>query len=149
MIRICFRYDDTRLFARLVCALRGGDSAHCETAHRWIGDVYDCVSSSWLDGGVRGKLITMPHTRWRVYEVPGNPDDVRRWLKEHEGEKYDWLGILGFLLPFRIPGFVRRWFCVEASADHMWLHHPEQWDLVLLESVCRYLCKQGIAQRVQ
>lgn len=149
MIRICFRYDDTRWFARVVCALRGGDSAHCETAHRWVGDVYDCVGSSWLDDGVRGKLITMSHTKWRVYEVPGNPDDVRQWLKEHQGQGYDWLGLFGFVLPFRIPGFARRWFCAEASADHMWLPRPVIWDLVLLESVCKLLCKQGIARRVQ
>lgn len=148
MIRICFRHSDSRWFARLVCLLRGGDSAHCETAHRSVGDMYDCVSSSWLDGGVRGKLIQMQHTRWRVYEVPGSPDDVRRWLKEHAGEKYDWLGLLGFLLPFRIKGFARRKFCVECSADHMWLRHPEQWDLVLLESVCLHLCKLGIARRI-
>lgn len=149
MIRICFRYDDPQLFARLVCLLRGGDSAHCETAHRWVGDVYDCVSSSWMDGGVRGKIIEMPHQKWRVYEVPGSPDDVRRWLVDHAGEKYDWLGLFGFVLPFRIPGFLRRWFCAESSADHMWLPRPVIWDLVLLESVCQHLCKQGIARRVQ
>ncbi|MBP6675005.1 MAG: hypothetical protein KAY54_01695 [Burkholderiaceae bacterium] len=149
MIRICFRYGDPQLFARLVCLLRGGDSAHCETAHRWVGDVYDCVSSSWMDGGVRGKLITMHHAKWRVYEVPGSPDDVRRWLKEHEGEKYDWLGILGFLVPWRWPAPNRRWFCSEASADHMWLRHAWRWDLFDLESVCKMLCKQGIARRVQ
>lgn len=149
MIRICFRFGDTRLFARLVCWLRGGDAAHCETAHRWVGDVYDCVSSSWLDGGVRGKLITMAHAKWRVYEVPGNPDDVRRWLAEHQGQRYDWIGLLGFVLPWRVPGFKRRWFCSEASADHLWLRDPVRWDLYALESVCQHLCKQGIARRVQ
>lgn len=149
MIRICFRYGDSRWFARLVCLLRGGDSAHCETAHRWVGDVYDCVSSSWMDGGVRGKIIEMPRQKWRVYEVPGSPDDVRRWLVDHAGEKYDWLGLFGFVLPFRIPGFLRRWFCAESSADHMWLPRPVIWDLVLLESVCQHLCTQGIARRVQ
>lgn len=149
MIRICFRYGDSRWFARLVCLLRDGDSAHCETAHRWVGDVYDCVSSSWMDGGVRGKIIEMPHQKWRVYEVPGSPDDVRRWLVDHAGEKYDWLGLFGFVLPFRIPGFLRRWFCAESSADHMWLPRPVIWDLVLLESVCQHLCKHGIARRVQ
>ena len=149
MIRICFRFDDTRLFARLVCLLRGGDSAHCETAHRWVGDVYDCVSSSWMDGGVREKVIEMPAGKWRVYEVPGNPEDVKQWLKEHAGEKYDWLGLLGFLVPFRIPGAKRRWFCAEASAENMWLRDPVRWDLFSLESVCLHLCKQGIARRIQ
>ncbi len=30
-----------------------------------------------------------------------------------------------------------------------WLRDPEQWDLVLLESVCLQLCKLGIARRIQ
>ncbi len=149
MIRICFRYGDSRLFARLVCLLRGGDSAHCETAHRWVGDVYDCVSSSWLDDGVRQKLITMPHTKWRIYEVPGNPDDVRQWLKEHDREGYDWLSFFGYGLLRRLSGASRRKTCVEAGADMMWLREPHRWDLFDLESVCIYLCKHGIARRVQ
>lgn len=149
MIRICFRYGDTRLFARLVCLLRGGDSAHCETAHRWAADVYDCVSSSWMDGGVRGKLITMAHQKWRVYEVPGSPDDVRRWLVDHAGEGYDWLSFFGYGVLRRLSGSSRRKTCAKVAADLMWLRDPHRWDLFDLESVCQHLCKQGIARRVQ
>jgi hypothetical protein len=149
VIRICFRYDDTRLFARLVCALRGGDSAHVEVAHRWIGDMHDCVSSSWVDDGVRPKLIQMHQDRWRVYEVPGNPEDVRQYLKEHEGEKYDWLSFFGYGLLRRLSGSSRRKTCVEVAADLMWLRSPHRWDLYDLESVCLRLTKAGLGRQVR
>ena len=149
MIRVCFRYGDARWFAPLVCLLRGGDSAHCETAHRWVQDVHECVSASWLDGGVREKVIEMPAGKWRVYEVPGSQEDVRRWLTAHQGERYDWMGLLGFLLPWRTPAPSRRWFCSEVAADLMWLRHPWRWDLTDTESACIHLCKLGMARRIQ
>lgn len=132
MIRLCFRYNDTRLFARALCFFRGGDSAHVEVAHRWVGDVYDCVSASWLDGGVRGKLITMPVSKWRVYEVPGSPDEVRRWLKEHDGE-----------------GFTKMKHCCEVAADLLLMRAPHRWKPYEMESVCQLLCKAGVAGRIQ
>lgn len=149
MIRICFRYGDTRLFARALCFFRGGDSAHCETAHRWIGDVYDCVSASWLDGGVRPNLITMPVSKWRVYEVPGSPDEVRRWAKDHEGEGYDWPAFFGFGWFRRIKGFTKLKHCCEVAADLMYLRSPNRWEPYDLESVCQLLCKAGVARRIQ
>lgn len=126
MIRICFRYGDRRWFARIVCAIRGGDCAHVEVAHRWVADMHDCVSASWMDGGVRGKLIQMHQDRWRVYEVPGNPDDVLAWLKIHEGQGYDFGSYLGFALLRRIRGSTKRWFCSEVAADLMWLRAPHR-----------------------
>lgn len=149
MIRICFRYGDTRLFARVVCALRGGDSAHVEVAHRWAADMHDCVSASWLDGGVRGKLIQMSAAKWRVYEVPGNPDDVRAWLETHAGQGYDWVSFLGFGILRRIRGSARRWFCSEVAADLLWLRAANRWDLFDLESVCQRLCKAGLGRQVR
>ena len=59
MIRIAFRYGDRRWFARLVCALRGGDVAHCEVAYAQLAIGHLCVSASWLDGGVRSKMIVL------------------------------------------------------------------------------------------
>lgn len=70
LVRVAFRYNDRRMFARLVCWLRGGDSAHCEVASVLTDTgLHHCVSSSWLDGGVRGKWMPLPADRWRVYEI--------------------------------------------------------------------------------
>lgn len=142
MIRIAFRYDDRRIFARLVILLRGGDSAHCEAAWGWDGTVHDCVSASFLDGGVRGKSIVMPASKWRIYEVPGVVDP-RVYLAKHDEDGYDVLGLLGVLW----AGFGHsrnRRFCSEACAEMIGLPDPHLFDLRTLESVCAL-----IGRRVQ
>lgn len=134
IVRVAFRYGDTRLFAWLVCLLRGGDSAHCEVAYPWHGDMYACVSASFLDGGLRAKAMTLPPTKWRVYEIeaPVHPVD---WLDQHQGKGYDILGLLGIVLP-PLGHSRRRWFCSEAAADMLGLREPHIYDLRTLESVC-------------
>jgi hypothetical protein len=139
MLRIAFRYGDSRLFARAVCWWRGGDSAHCEVL---LGDSvlgggwHECLSSSWLDGGVRVKWMPLPADKWRIYEVPfGSVEEARAWAWKHSGEGYDALGLLGFVIR-RVKGLARDWFCSEVAAELMGLRDPWQFDLKLLEAVC-------------
>jgi len=134
VILVAFRYNDRRLFARLVCLLRGGDSAHCEGVYRSVNDMHGCVSSSFIDGGVREKIMPLPAEKWRMYEVP-EAVDPRAWLVQHTGKKYDLLGLLGILLP-TLGHSRRRWFCSEAVADMLGLSEPHLFDLRSLESVC-------------
>lgn len=136
MIRVAFRYNDKRLFARAVCLLQGGDSAHCEVAWAWAEQLHECVSASFLDGGVRAKSIEMPADKWRIYELSGSDLLVADWLVAHRGQGYDVLGLLGFVFR-RIKGWAKRWFCSEAAADMLGLPDPWRYDLALLESVCR------------
>ncbi len=143
MIRVAFRYNDSRLFARLVCLVQGGDSAHCEVSMRCVSDVHECVSASWVDGGVRVKRMALPADKWRIYEMPGDAADAQTWADHHRGAPYDWLGLLGFFVR-RIPGFPNAWFCSEASASILGLQDPHRYDLALLESVC-----QRFGSRVQ
>ncbi len=69
MLLIAFRHSDQRLFARLVTFCRGGDSAHVEAAMPSDdAQLSTCVSASFLDHGVRGKLIDITDAgKWRVY----------------------------------------------------------------------------------
>ena len=136
MIRVAFRFGDRRLFARLVCLWRGGDSAHCEVSDAWdAGRVHSCVSASWLDGGVRRKSIYVHPSKWRVYEMQGEAAQVRQWLAAHDGQRYDVLGLLGFVVP-QIKGWANAWVCSEAVADVLGLPLPRLFDLRTLESVC-------------
>lgn len=135
MIRIAFRYGDTRLFARLVCLFQGGDSAHCEVSVRQVADVHECISASWMDGGVRAKTMPLPADKWRIYEVPGDPMAAIAWLHAHDGSPYDSLGLLGFIWR-RIKGWRGAWFCSEVAAEILGLTDPWRYDLALLESVC-------------
>ena len=116
-IRVCFRYGDRRLFARLVTLVQGSDTAHCEAARAWTGDVHECVSSSWLDGGVRGKTIEMPAGKWRIYEVDAAIDPLV-YLSQHDGDGYDWLGLLGFVI---------RTSAASAAGDSAARRWPRSW----------------------
>lgn len=131
---VAFRYGDTRLFARTVCALRGGDSAHCEVATPAEPWVYDCVSASFLDGGVRGKRMALPPEKWRLYRMDARRDPAD-WLAAHEGQGYDVLGLAGIVLP-PLWHSRTRWFCSEAAADILGLAPAHIYDLRVLESVC-------------
>lgn len=135
MIRVAFRYNDSRLFARLVCLVRGGDSAHCEVAWSWAGERHECVSASWLDGGVRKKLISMPADKWRIYSVPGDQRHVEVWFQAHQGARYDVLGLLSGLVP-RFGSAKRKWFCSEVCAHQLGLPNPHLFYPRELESVC-------------
>ncbi len=134
IVRIAFRYGDTRLFSRLVCLLRGGDSAHCEVATNELGGSYWCVSSSFLDGGVRGKEMPLPPGKWRIYKIETKRDPVQ-WCAEHSGAKYDVLGLLGVVLP-PLGHARKRWFCSEVAAAILGLSEPHIFDLRTLEAVC-------------
>ena len=135
MIQIAFRYGDTRLFSRLVCWWRGGDSAHCEVIAETLSDGRcRCISASWVDGGVRQKTMFLMPQRWRIYEVE-HLIDPDRWLDAHQGDRYDLVGLLSFVIArFRHSRW--RWFCSEVAAHIMGLTAPHRYDLVLLESVC-------------
>lgn len=136
MIRVAFRYNDERIFARLVTLVRGGDSAHCEVSHLWRGDFHTCTSASFMDGGVRQKQIPLTADKWRIYELDFvNDKSVVAWFEKHHGKKYDLIGLLGFLWR-RVEGSVRRFFCSEVAADIIGLPHPHLYDLRALESVC-------------
>lgn len=142
LIRAAFRYGDRRPFSRAVTFLRGGDSAHCEVAWAWDGELHRCVSASFLDGGVRAKDIAMLASKWRIYELPA-AIDPQLWHERHAGAGYDVLGLLGILWP-RLGHGRRRWFCSEVLADVLGLQQPQLFDLRTLESVCAL-----IGRRVQ
>lgn len=130
MIKIAFRYGDTRLFSRLVCWWSGGDSAHCEV----VTSRGACISASWLDGGVREKTMPLPPEKWRIYEIDAALDPAG-WLELNRGAGYDWLGLLSFVIArWRVS--TTRWFCSEVAAHILGLPEPARYDLVTLESVC-------------
>lgn len=133
-IRVAFRYNDSRIFPRLVTWYRGGDSAHCEIGIYWKGSEHDCVSSSFLDDGVRRKLIDMPADKWRIYEVDIPKHVAIEWWHDNDGKKYDVLGLLGFVWR-RVKHSAKRLFCSEVAAEILGFKDAYLFDLITLESV--------------
>lgn len=134
MIKVAFRFNDDRLVSRLICWVRGGDTAHCEVIHRTVGDVHHCVSASYVDGGVREKIMLLPADKWRVYEVMGDPLRVRAWLEAHDHESYGWLRFLVFIIGLRLN--VGAPICSSSAADMLDLDAGELYCPRLIESVC-------------
>lgn len=135
-IQIAFRYGSRDWFTKLICLWQGGDSAHCEVSIARAGGKNLCISSSFVDGGVRQALITLSPDKWRIYEMQVDRAEAERWYEAHKGQNYDILGLLGFI--FRpMNGARRKWFCSEAAAAILGLLNPERYDLVLLESYCK------------
>lgn len=115
-MKIAFYKGVGQPFNRFVRWWTSGPYSHCEavfvTGDGLSGPVL-CWSSSWMDGGVRRKMMTLNPDHWDIIDVPAF-DDARalRWFAEHEGDKYDLLGLLSTSSPIRHS--TRRWFCNEA-----------------------------------
>jgi hypothetical protein len=76
-----------------------------------------CWSSSARDKGVRDTRINLNSGHWDVFDVVLGCDEAQalKWFQEHKGLKYDWLGIIRFVLPF-VKQKDNQWFCSEAVA---------------------------------
>jgi hypothetical protein len=84
--------------------------SHCELL---FPDGTMFSADAW-SGGVRYRTEFKP-SNWDYVYLPMADDlvaQLRTWCDEHNGLKYDWLGIFGFVLPV-FKGSKKRWFCSE------------------------------------
>lgn len=112
------------LYNRLVRLVDGSRFSHAEL----VFDDGVCWSSSYMDGGVRRKLIELDPAKWHVIELPANADAnrARDWFERHEGAGYDLGGNLRFVWRWW-PQSRSRWFCTEAIAAALGLPTPEDY----------------------
>lgn len=103
----------------------------------WLGGKYSHTelifsdgvsgSSSWLDGGVRLKVITFNPDHWDFIKINGDERAARQWFAEHSGQPFDLLGLLGFV--WRRNTETRgKWFCSESVAAALQFHEPYRFD---------------------
>lgn len=104
----------------LVCVGTGSHYSHVELV---IGDV--CWSSSYMDGGVRAKRIDLTSGKWDVMDIEGDEQKALAWFTQHQGEHYDWPGVLRFVLPF-IEDKPGEYFCSEAVAAALGIESPNR-----------------------
>jgi hypothetical protein len=107
----------------------GSDYSHCELVFgqpNMHGSSL-CASSSARDGGVRFKWINLKDGKWDVYDLPGfDEKTAKAWFYDRQGLKYDYLGLLWFVLPIRKFNNPRRWFCSEAIGAALGLDRPHK-----------------------
>ncbi len=123
-MQVAFYKGRTRLFNRLVSWWLKGPYSHVELVTATYSDgVSACASASFMDGGVRVKHMVLNPDHWDLVDVPHTPE-AWDWVMAHENERYDLLGLMGFVWR-RQTGGKRKWFCSEAVADM--LGFPESW----------------------
>ena len=73
-------------------------------------------SSSLRDGGVRKKKHIYDFNKWKYLNIGFvEENNILDFFKQTNGDKYDWLGILGFIIPFKDR--TNEWFCSEWVAN--------------------------------
>ena len=97
----------------------GSDYSHVELVINGT-----CCSASIRDGGVRVKQIDLASGNWDVIDIQGDEAKAWEWFADHLGEKYDWLGVWRFAVPF-LSHRGNQWFCSEAVAAALGLDEPE------------------------
>ena len=119
-MKLAFYKGREDLYDRLISWWTRGPYSHVELV---ISDNY-CMSSSPKDGGIRFKHIDLRPDHWDLVELEGyDPAYAYNWFKEHEGRKYDILGILGFVFgPLRQDK--KRFFCTEAVGHALKMKEP-------------------------
>lgn len=135
-MQVAFYKGKTRLFNRLVCWWLRGDYSHCELILDNKDGMSNCASSSYMDGGVRTKWIALDPAHWDVVEVQGSRKAALQWLLWHEEDRYDILGLLGFVWR-RAYGDQQKWFCSEAVAAMLGFDEPWRFDPMALYAVLK------------
>ncbi len=87
-----------------------------------------CGSASFMDGGVKLRVIDFDPARWDFIDLPAPLEPAAlAWFDEHRDEKYDVLGNLHFIVR-RVAHDQQRWFCSEAIAAALGMHDPWRYD---------------------
>jgi len=124
-LQIAFYKGRKRFFNRLTSWWLRGPYSHCELVLGTDANgLAICASSSAMDGGVRVKHMRLDLANWDLVAVAGNQPQAWDWLRIHEGDGYDYLGLVGFVA--RVLGHDKeRWVCSEAVAAMLGV--PDAW----------------------
>ena len=88
-----------------------GKYSHCEIAVHLHDNNYKCYSSSYRDGGVRVKVMTLDKSKWDLIPLDITPEQVREYFDATQGAGYDLLGALGCVAGLR--QHPTKYFCSE------------------------------------
>lgn len=118
-VKVAFYKGREAFLDKLVQWWTNSPYSHCEIVVDEIS-----YSSSPRDGGVRPRGIIFNPEHWDFLTLTqADAQSIVAWFQAHRGAKYDWLGLLGFVLPHPINS-PDRWFCSEACAAALGLALP-------------------------
>lgn len=120
-----------------------------------VDGAFWCASASALDrmpewsarragriGGVRLKRIALAPERWALIDLPAaQARPAAQWMRQHEGARYDWRGVLGFLA-WPLGEGADDYMCSEACAAALGFERPWAIDPPLMARIAERLCKE-------
>lgn len=129
-MQVAFYKGTTRVFNRGVSWWLRGPYSHCELVLWTSPDGLSlCLSSSFMDGGVRAKWMALDPAHWDLVPVPAHCSQAAalKWFYAHEGDDYDVWGLVGFVWR-PIAGQRDKSFCSEAVAAMLGFAEPWRMD---------------------
>lgn len=103
------------------------------------GAVSQAASSSYMDGGVRFKWFEFDPALWDFVDLPDALTlPALAWFDAHEGQGYDVLGNVHFVLA-PVGDDKRKWFCSEAAAAALGMQDPARFDPGTLYAALSFL----------
>ena len=109
-----------RFISNIICFWTKSKYSHCELVFSdgmW-------GSSSDLEGGVCLRYVEYDPLMWDFFDIEGDEGFARKWFEKHRGQKYDYLGLLGFIIR-PIKGQIDRRGCAHAVMAA--LKYKEAW----------------------
>lgn len=105
-----------------------GKYSHCEIAVHLYSNRYKCYSSSYRDGGVRVKVMTLDTAKWDLIPLDVSPKQIEQYFGATRGAGYDLIGALGCVAGLR--QHPTKYFCSEwcfntiYQSDQGWRFSP-------------------------
>lgn len=135
MPRLALYKGQGNVFNSVVRSWTSSQYSHCEliVGCNWF-------SSSVMDGGVRGKLITPQKDHWDILDVEWASDNqVMNYYTHTKGQRYGWLDVLRsqfFGIRANQAGAA---FCSEWCAAALGLPNPASYSPASLAEIAVYL----------
>lgn len=115
-VKFAFAKNPTTLKDKFICWWRHGAYFHSEVILEENADGTYTIASAVPGIGVRTAYNqSLPASDWDIIDGPGQPEVAAAWFKAHDGEKYDWFGLLGFVLSPIKDVSPNKWWCSNAD----------------------------------
>jgi hypothetical protein len=139
MAKVAFYKGKSRIFNKLVSWWTRGPYSHTELVIGEVSEGSVCWSASYLDKGIRRKVIKLDPDHWDLIEVEMTATELgqaQEWFHQHENAAYDVLGLVGFIFR-RVADDHRKFFCSEAIAASLKFNDAWRFDPNTLAAVLR------------
>jgi hypothetical protein len=115
-VKFAFAKNPTTLKDKFICWWMRGPYFHSEVILAENADGTYTIASSVPGIGVRTATNQqLPADEYDIIEGPGDVNTAIAWFKAHDGEAYDWLGLLRFVMPPLTIWSNTKWWCTDAD----------------------------------